>query len=190
MKEPYGEGLAIHTDPESCACVREGVNARRRSTLRASPSPARATKWAGSRWVLRTEKSRLRRRLADLRDLMRRGRHLPLGEQLANLNQVLRGHHACYGIGGNTRTRCPASSSAPGTRGSAAAKAISGGRCSPGSRRAGRCSDPAWLRHTGSSRPSPCRDSLCEERRAGTPHAPSRGSRKRVTASGDPVGRG
>ncbi len=25
MKEPYGEGLAIHTDPESCAVVREGA---------------------------------------------------------------------------------------------------------------------------------------------------------------------
>jgi hypothetical protein len=25
MKEPYGEGLAIHTDPESCVCVREGT---------------------------------------------------------------------------------------------------------------------------------------------------------------------
>ncbi len=52
---------------------------------------------------LRTEKSRLRRSLAHLRDLMRRGRHLPLGEQVANLNQVLRGHYAYYGIGGNFR---------------------------------------------------------------------------------------
>ena len=25
MKEPYGEGLATHTDPESCVGVREGV---------------------------------------------------------------------------------------------------------------------------------------------------------------------
>ena len=24
MKEPYGEGVAIHTDPESCAVVRKG----------------------------------------------------------------------------------------------------------------------------------------------------------------------
>ncbi len=35
---------------------------------------------------------------------MRRGRHLPLGEQVANLNQVLREHYAYYGIGGNFRT--------------------------------------------------------------------------------------
>ena len=25
MKEPYGEGLATHTDPESCVVVREGA---------------------------------------------------------------------------------------------------------------------------------------------------------------------
>ena len=32
---------------------------------------------------------------------------MPLGEQLANLNQVLRGHYACYGIGGNVRALQP-----------------------------------------------------------------------------------
>jgi hypothetical protein len=52
---------------------------------------------------LRTEKSRLRLSLAHLRDLMRRCRHLPIGEQVTNLNQVLRGHYAYYGIGGNFR---------------------------------------------------------------------------------------
>ena len=52
---------------------------------------------------LRTEKSRLRRSLAHLRDLMRRCRHLPISEQVANLNQVLRGHYAYYGIAGNLR---------------------------------------------------------------------------------------
>ncbi len=34
---------------------------------------------------------------------MRRQRHLPIGEQVANLNQVLRGHYAYYGLGGNFR---------------------------------------------------------------------------------------
>ena len=52
---------------------------------------------------LRTEKSRLRRSLAHLRDLMRRMRHLPVREQVHNLNQVLRGHYAYYGIAGNFR---------------------------------------------------------------------------------------
>ena len=51
----------------------------------------------------RTEKSGLRRSLADLCDLMRRMRHLPVREQAINLNRVLRGHYAYYGIGGNIR---------------------------------------------------------------------------------------
>ena len=52
---------------------------------------------------LRTEKSRLQRSLAKLRDLMRRMRHLKLQEQVINLNRVLRGHYAYYGIAGNLR---------------------------------------------------------------------------------------
>jgi group II intron reverse transcriptase/maturase len=52
---------------------------------------------------MRTEKSRLQRSLAHLRDLMRRMRHLPLKEQVINLNRVLRGHYAYYGIAGNIR---------------------------------------------------------------------------------------
>jgi RNA-directed DNA polymerase len=52
---------------------------------------------------LRTEKSRLRRSLAHLRDLMRRMCHLPIREQVINLNRVLRGHYAYYGIAGNFR---------------------------------------------------------------------------------------
>lgn len=50
---------------------------------------------------LRTEKSRLRRSLTHLQELMRRMRHLPLPDQVDNLNQVLRGHYAYYGIAGN-----------------------------------------------------------------------------------------
>lgn len=52
----------------------------------------------------RTEKSRLHRSLTHLCDLMRRIRHLPVREQVINLNRVLRGHYAYYGIGGNIRT--------------------------------------------------------------------------------------
>jgi RNA-directed DNA polymerase len=51
----------------------------------------------------RTEKSRLRRSLLSLQDLMRRMRHLPVREQVDNLNAVLRGHYAYYGIAGNFR---------------------------------------------------------------------------------------
>jgi group II intron reverse transcriptase/maturase len=52
---------------------------------------------------LRTEKSRLQRSLAKLRDLMRRMRHLKLQDQVINLNRVLCGHYAYYGIAGNLR---------------------------------------------------------------------------------------
>ena len=52
---------------------------------------------------MRTEKSRLRRSLMSLQDLMRRMRHLPVREQVDNLNAVLRGHYAYYGIAGNFR---------------------------------------------------------------------------------------
>jgi hypothetical protein len=52
---------------------------------------------------MRTEKSRLRRTLARLQDLMRRMRHLPVGEQVNNLNVLLRGHYAYFGIAGNFR---------------------------------------------------------------------------------------
>jgi RNA-directed DNA polymerase len=54
--------------------------------------------------VLRTEKSRFRRSLLSLQDLMRRMRHLPVREQVSNLNTVLRGHYAYYGIAGNFRS--------------------------------------------------------------------------------------
>jgi group II intron reverse transcriptase/maturase len=51
----------------------------------------------------RTEKSRLRRSIMKLSELMRRIRHLPVKEQVINLNRVLRGHYAYYGIAGNFR---------------------------------------------------------------------------------------
>jgi len=52
---------------------------------------------------LRTEKSRLCRSLVNLRDMMRRMCHLSIREQVINLNKVLRGHYAYYGIAGNFR---------------------------------------------------------------------------------------
>ena len=50
---------------------------------------------------MRTERSRLQRTLMRLQDLMRRMRHLPVKEQVANL--LLRGHYAYFGIAGNFR---------------------------------------------------------------------------------------
>jgi group II intron reverse transcriptase/maturase len=52
---------------------------------------------------MRTEKSRLRRSLSSLRDRMRQGRHLTIQQQVDDLNVVLRGHYAYYGIAGNIR---------------------------------------------------------------------------------------
>ena len=51
----------------------------------------------------RTEKSRLQRSMANLSDLMRRIRHLPVRVQAFNLNRALRGHYSYYGIVGNFR---------------------------------------------------------------------------------------
>jgi group II intron reverse transcriptase/maturase len=52
---------------------------------------------------MRTEKSRLKRSLMSLQELMRRIRHLTIGEQVGEINAVLRGHYAYYGVAGNIR---------------------------------------------------------------------------------------
>jgi group II intron reverse transcriptase/maturase len=52
---------------------------------------------------MRTEKSRLRRRLLSLQDRMRQMRHHAIQHQVDDLNLVLRGHYAYYGIAGNIR---------------------------------------------------------------------------------------
>ncbi|RWM46997.1 MAG: group II intron reverse transcriptase/maturase [Mesorhizobium sp.] len=53
---------------------------------------------------MRTEKSRLRRSLISLRDLMREIRHYGIKDQAGAINAVLRGHYAYYGIAGNLRS--------------------------------------------------------------------------------------
>ena len=52
---------------------------------------------------MRTEKSRLRRGLLSLQELMRSIRHHQIGEQVGEINAVLRGHYAYYGVAGNIR---------------------------------------------------------------------------------------
>jgi group II intron reverse transcriptase/maturase len=49
----------------------------------------------------KTEKSRLRRTLTKLGELTMRIRHWSLKDQAEEINQVLRGHYAYYGLGGN-----------------------------------------------------------------------------------------
>ena len=53
---------------------------------------------------MRTEKSRLRRSLASLQELMQRIRHHTISEQADAINVVLRGHYAYYGVAGNLRS--------------------------------------------------------------------------------------
>lgn len=52
----------------------------------------------------KTEKSRLKRSIIKLRELMRSIRHHRIKEQAIAINQVLRGHYAYYGLGGNHRS--------------------------------------------------------------------------------------
>jgi hypothetical protein len=52
---------------------------------------------------MRTEKSRLRRSLLSLQELMRQIRHRQIGEQVSEINTALRGHYAYYGVAGNIR---------------------------------------------------------------------------------------
>jgi group II intron reverse transcriptase/maturase len=49
----------------------------------------------------RTDKARLRRSLAKLHQVLQMIRHEPLNEQATQINQILRGHYAYYGIAGN-----------------------------------------------------------------------------------------
>jgi len=49
---------------------------------------------------MRTEKSRLRRSLLSLQELMRRIRHHTISDQVGEINAFLRGHYAYYGAPG------------------------------------------------------------------------------------------
>jgi RNA-directed DNA polymerase len=53
---------------------------------------------------MRTEKYRLRRSLTSLQELMQRIRHQTISEQVSEINAVLRGHYAYYGVAGNLRS--------------------------------------------------------------------------------------
>jgi RNA-directed DNA polymerase len=53
---------------------------------------------------MRTEKSRLKRSLMSLQEQMRRIRHYKISDQAGEINIVLRGHHAYYGVAGNLRS--------------------------------------------------------------------------------------
>jgi hypothetical protein len=52
---------------------------------------------------MRIEKSRLRRSLLSLQELMRQIRHHTISDQVGAINAFLRGHYAYYGVAGNYR---------------------------------------------------------------------------------------
>jgi RNA-directed DNA polymerase len=52
---------------------------------------------------MRTEKSRLRRSLLSLQELMRHIQHHKISDQVGAINAALRGHYAYYGVAGNIR---------------------------------------------------------------------------------------
>ena len=52
----------------------------------------------------KTAKSRLQRSLAKFYQLLQTMRHKPLHDQAEQINQVLRGHYAYYGVAGNLRS--------------------------------------------------------------------------------------
>lgn len=87
----------------------------RGDSTRGGPAPHSRWEWPITHYCTRnrkgnfkvgrkTEKSRLRRVLAALGELMRAIRHWSLKDQVCRLNQSLRGHYAYYGLAGNLRS--------------------------------------------------------------------------------------
>src|SRR6266446_1994097 len=141
---------------------------------------------------MRTEKSRLRRSLMSLQDLLRRIRHLSVREQVNTLNAALRGHtpttalpetfvpcKRSIGRSNATGTKCCAAGAGPGA---------SRGTCSTRSNSGNRSCDQSCTFPIGSYKLSQGCESSSEERSAGNLHATFCGNRGRATASGDPVG--
>lgn len=52
----------------------------------------------------KTEKTRFRRSISKLQELLRNIRHWPLKEQVDKINQTLRGHYNYYGMAGNLKS--------------------------------------------------------------------------------------
>lgn len=52
----------------------------------------------------KTEKTRLKRSMGKLREKMRSIRHYRLKDQAYEINQIVRGHYAYYGLGGNFKS--------------------------------------------------------------------------------------
>jgi RNA-directed DNA polymerase len=139
-----------------------------------------------------TEKSRLRRALMRLQDQIRRMRHLSLQEQVTHLNQMLRGHYAYYGVAGNLRALLRVHRAVEHYW-----RKMLGSRSWHGTirweqfhriREQFPLLRPKLYLPYPNCKLSPYCESTSDEPSAGNLHAALCGSRRRVTASGHPVG--
>ena len=128
------------------------------------------------------------------RSSMRQIRHYAIGDQVGEINAVLRGHYAYYGVAGNLRCLVKVYRAVERYW-----KRMLCSRSWAGRRLTWEKSDPDQSKDTVTETkaapplPRSCRLLQCckspaEERSAGNPHATFCGNRRRATASGDPVG--
>ena len=104
------EKFALKLEPDKTRLIRFGRSAGRKGKrpetiyfLGFTHYCARSRK--GNFMVGRkTEKSRLRRSITNLKELLRRIRHDLLHKQVTVINRRLRGHYAYYGLGGNYKS--------------------------------------------------------------------------------------
>ncbi|MHB8290722.1 MAG: group II intron reverse transcriptase/maturase [Acidimicrobiales bacterium] len=104
-------GLELH--PDKTRLIEFGRNAARNRTVRGDGKPETfdflgfthmcGKNKSGGFWLRRkTISKRMRAKLAEVRDQIKRRRHLPIPEQGAWLGSVVRGHLAYYAVPGNT----------------------------------------------------------------------------------------
>jgi hypothetical protein len=105
-KWPRDEWIEIPVPPivteETFTPAVERLQANKDHAPRRTITPSAKPKGQLQGWM-RTEKSRLRRSLVSLQELMRQIRHHAIGDQVGELNAALRGHYGYYGVAGNIR---------------------------------------------------------------------------------------
>jgi hypothetical protein len=134
---------------------------------------------------MRTEKSRLRRSLMSLQELMRQTRHHTISDQVGAINAALRGHYAYYGVAGNFRAlvKVYRAMDVTGSRCCVVAAGMADalpGTHSTRSKNGPRYCDQSCTSLIGSCKRSRCCKATAEERGAGKPHATFCGNRRWV----------
>ena len=166
-------------------------NARRPSTSWASRSTARETRKATSGLGC-APRSHACGAVSRLRELMRQMRHHTIPDQVGNLNSVMRGHYAYYGIAGNFRALQKVYRAVERYWHKMLCSRSWTGRITWDVFHQIKARTPIlrpklFLPYRSYSL-SLCCEPTSEERSAGNPHATFCGSRGWATASGDPVG--